>query len=167
MFLIQVNFSCRRYKKIFLSEFIFLVLRKKYNVFLIWEQFSPIKKIFLNKFWGFCSAVLQWANKVQLKQPKQHFHLLLRVRSHYMATTFWCFRSWPPSASVELKVGSLWLDETWNGARHMSTWDRRRYMFVSSWSNYKILETAMYYLICLNIKNLSSRGTFADLQNQT
>ena len=53
IFLIQVKFSCRRDKKIFLSEFIFLILS---NIFLIWEQISQIKKTFLNKFWGICSA---------------------------------------------------------------------------------------------------------------
>ena len=34
MFLIQVKFSCRRDKKIFFSEFIFLVLRKIFQYFL-------------------------------------------------------------------------------------------------------------------------------------
>ena len=45
MFLIQVKAFCRREKKIFLSEFIFLVLRK----------------IFLSEFWGFCSVhLMHW-----------------------------------------------------------------------------------------------------------
>ena len=56
IFLFQVIFSCRRDKKFSLSEFIFLVLRKHSNIFLIWEHISQIKKIFLNKFWGICSV---------------------------------------------------------------------------------------------------------------
>ena len=34
----------------FLSEFIFLVIRKHSDIFLILEHISQIKKIFLNKF---------------------------------------------------------------------------------------------------------------------
>ena len=49
----QVKFSCRRDKKIFLSEFIFLVFlfwEKYSDTLLIWEQISQFKKMFLNKF---------------------------------------------------------------------------------------------------------------------
>ena len=61
MFLIQVKFSCKRDKKIFLGfisgELIFLFWEKYSEfIFLFWEkyseQISQIKKIFLSKFWG-------------------------------------------------------------------------------------------------------------------
>ena len=42
--------------KIFLSEFIFLVLKKRSDIFLIWENISQIKIIFLSKLCGICSV---------------------------------------------------------------------------------------------------------------
>ena len=57
MFLFQVKFSCRRDKNIFLSDFIFLVLRKIFWYFLHLRTNFWVKKIFLNKIWGICSVV--------------------------------------------------------------------------------------------------------------
>ena len=48
--------SCRKDKKIFLSESFFLFGEKYSDIFLIWEQISQCKKIFLNKFWSICSV---------------------------------------------------------------------------------------------------------------
>ena len=59
MFLIQVKFYCRRDKKIFPSEFIFLFWEKYSDIFLIWKHISQIKKVFLNGFWGICNAYFQ------------------------------------------------------------------------------------------------------------
>ena len=58
MFLIQAEFSCRKDMKIFISEFTFLVLRKYSNILWILEHTSQLKKIFLNKFCGFCSVLI-------------------------------------------------------------------------------------------------------------
>ena len=54
--LFQVKFSCRRDKKLFSVSLFFLFWAKHSDIFLIWEHISQIKKIFLNKFWGICSA---------------------------------------------------------------------------------------------------------------
>ena len=60
MFLIQVKFSCRRDKKIFLSEFIFLVFRKNIPIFSWFEnKFLKSRKHFSVSFEGFAVRNMQ------------------------------------------------------------------------------------------------------------
>ena len=58
MFLNSSQIFLQKGQENFLIEFIFYVLRKYSDIFLIWEHISQIKKIFLNKCWGICSARL-------------------------------------------------------------------------------------------------------------
>ena len=78
MFLIQVKFSCRRDKKIFLSEFTFSFWEKSSNIFLIWVHISQIKKIFPEKFWGFCSV--HYLEKQKPVYVQRIFSIFLSVR---------------------------------------------------------------------------------------
>ena len=54
MFLIQLKILAEGTRKFFSVSLFFLFWGNCSNIFLIWVHISPIKKIFPDKFWGFC-----------------------------------------------------------------------------------------------------------------
>ena len=88
----------------FLSEFIFLVLRKHSDIFLIWEHISQIKKIFLNKFGGIYS-VEESDDLLEGRLKRSILHLQFIV-SHRMV--------WKISYCFELTHDFIFYFDFWN-----------------------------------------------------